>query len=104
MTMSGRVIGTEGKKALYPSDNFMQRGFSMHIRDVVGATPNTVNTSVVRTRRYLTGREVEKLIEVARKHGRYGPALDAGAQVGHRGRNWAFNLAQMQRSGPQAAK
>ena len=39
----------------------------MHIRDVAGATPNTVNTSVVRTRRYLTGREVEKLIEAARK-------------------------------------
>src|SRR5262245_13130599 len=44
----------------------------MHIRDVAGATPNTVNTSVGRTRRYLTGREVEKLIEAARKHGRYG--------------------------------
>src|SRR5262247_2166046 len=37
-----------------------------------GDTPNTVNASVVRTRRYLTGREVEKLIEAARKHGRYG--------------------------------
>src|SRR6516225_4307003 len=58
--------------AHYPSDDFMQRGFSMHIRDVAGATPNTVNTSVVRTRRYLTGREVEKLTEAARKHGRYG--------------------------------
>src|SRR5262245_58502993 len=44
----------------------------MHIRDVAGDTPNTVNTSVVRTRRYLTGREVEKLMEAARKHGRYG--------------------------------
>jgi hypothetical protein len=44
----------------------------MHIRDLEGETPNTVNTSVVRTRRYLTGREVEKLIEAARKHGRYG--------------------------------
>src|SRR5262249_23462404 len=33
---------------------------------------NTVNTSVVRTRRYLTGREVEKLMEAARKDGRYG--------------------------------
>ena len=33
---------------------------------------NTVNTSVTRTRRYLTGREVERLIEAARKHGRYG--------------------------------
>jgi hypothetical protein len=44
----------------------------MHIREVAGDTPNTVNTSVVRTRRYLTAREVEKLIEAARKHGRYG--------------------------------
>ena len=44
----------------------------MHIRVVAGDTPNTVNTSVVRTRRYLTGREVERLIEAARKHGRYG--------------------------------
>ena len=44
----------------------------MHIRAVGGETPNTVNPSVVRTRRYLTGREVEKLIEAARKHGRYG--------------------------------
>jgi integrase len=44
----------------------------MHIHDVAGETPNTVNASVTRTRRYLTGREVEKLIEAARKHGRYG--------------------------------
>src|SRR5262249_60499725 len=73
MKIPGRgVIDTEGKKANYPAVNFLQRGFSMHICDVAGATPNTVNTSVVRTRRYLTGREVEKLIEAARKHGRYG--------------------------------
>jgi integrase len=44
----------------------------MHIHEVAGETPNTVNASVTRTRRYLTGREVEKLIEAARKHGRYG--------------------------------
>src|SRR5262245_42432001 len=43
----------------------------MRIRGVAGATPNTVNTSVLRTRRYLTVRAVEKLIEAARKHGRY---------------------------------
>src|SRR5215831_20465746 len=59
--------------------------------------PSIVNTSVTRTRRYLTGREVEKLIEVARKHGRYGPALDAGAQVGHRGRHWEFHLDHIKR-------
>jgi len=44
----------------------------MHIHEVAGETPNTVNASVTRTRRYLTGREVEKLIEASRKHGRYG--------------------------------
>src|SRR5947208_8898363 len=44
----------------------------MHIRPVGGETPNTVNPSVVRTRRYLSGRQVEKLREAARKHGRYG--------------------------------
>jgi type 1 fimbriae regulatory protein FimB/type 1 fimbriae regulatory protein FimE len=44
----------------------------MGFDDVAGTTPNIVNTSVKRTRRYLTEKEVEKLIEAARKHGRYG--------------------------------
>jgi hypothetical protein len=35
-------------------------------------TPNTVNSSVARTREYLTGKEVEKLMEAARKSSRYG--------------------------------
>jgi site-specific recombinase XerD len=36
------------------------------------STPNTVNSSVARTREYLTGKEVEKLMEVARKSSRHG--------------------------------
>jgi integrase len=79
----GRVVGnnsahnpqldTEGKKVHFPTvSNFLQESYFMHFRAVGRETPNTVNTSVVRTRRYLTGREVEKLIEAARKHGRYG--------------------------------
>src|SRR5262252_5509832 len=44
----------------------------MHMRTADGEAPNTVNASVARTRRYLTGREVERLIEAARKHSRYG--------------------------------
>jgi type 1 fimbriae regulatory protein FimB/type 1 fimbriae regulatory protein FimE len=44
----------------------------VHIHDADDATPTIVNASVGRTRRYLTQREVEKLIEAARKHGRYG--------------------------------
>jgi hypothetical protein len=58
---------TREKIAHYPAVNFLQRGFSMYIHDLAGDTPNTVNTSVTRTRRYLTGREVERLIEAARK-------------------------------------
>ena len=44
----------------------------MTIRRGQNKDPTTVNTSVARTRRYLTDREVEKLIEAARKWGRYG--------------------------------
>src|SRR5215471_3175613 len=44
----------------------------MGIRTAIDRAPSIVNASVTRTRRYLTGREVEKLIEAARKHGRYG--------------------------------
>jgi hypothetical protein len=55
----------------FPTVSFLQGPYFVHIHTVHGETPNTVNTSVVRTRRYLTGREVEKLIEAARKHGRY---------------------------------
>jgi hypothetical protein len=35
----------------------------------------TVNSSVARTREYLTGKEVEKLMEAARKSSRYGHAM-----------------------------
>jgi site-specific recombinase XerD len=36
------------------------------------STPNAVNSSVARTREYLTGKEVEKLMEAARKSSRHG--------------------------------
>src|SRR6516225_1053297 len=36
------------------------------------STPNTVNSSVARTREYLTCKEVEKLMEAARRSSRYG--------------------------------
>jgi len=66
------VVDTKGKKGHYSSVGLLQGRYFMHIRAVEGKTPSTVNTSVARTRRYLTGREVEKLMEAARKHGRYG--------------------------------
>ena len=37
-----------------------------------GKTPNTVIPSVKRSRRYLTEKEVNKLMDAARKHGRHG--------------------------------
>src|SRR5215813_13422017 len=60
------------RKKRPPSVSLLQGRYFVHIRAVDGKTPSTVNTSVARTRRYLTGREVEKLMEAARKHGRYG--------------------------------
>jgi integrase len=36
------------------------------------STPTIVNSSVARTREYLTGKEVEKLVGAARKSSRYG--------------------------------
>jgi type 1 fimbriae regulatory protein FimB/type 1 fimbriae regulatory protein FimE len=36
------------------------------------SAPNTVNSSVARTREYLTGNEVKKLMEAAQKSSRYG--------------------------------
>ena len=44
----------------------------MDFDDIDGATPNTVIPSVKRTRRYLTEKEVNKLMDAARKHGRHG--------------------------------
>jgi site-specific recombinase XerD len=43
----------------------------MRIEPAGSTAPSIENTSVRHTRRYLTTREVEKLIEAARKHGRY---------------------------------
>jgi len=63
---------TEGKMPHYPSVNFHLRGKSKRISTATDRAPSIVNASVSSTRRYLTGREVEKLIEAARKHGRYG--------------------------------
>ena len=44
----------------------------MEFREDDGDTPSIVNPSVKRTRRYLTEKEVNKLMDAARKHGRHG--------------------------------
>ena len=43
----------------------------MDIHAAIDQPPSIINASVTRTRRYLTGAEVERLIEAARKTGRY---------------------------------
>jgi hypothetical protein len=48
--------------------------------------PSTVNSSVERTREYLTANEVEELIATARKSSRYGHG-DATMKSGIAGRN-----------------
>jgi integrase len=48
------------------------------------STPNTVNSSVARTREYLTGAEVEKLMEAARKSSRYGHRDATMILIAHR--------------------
>jgi type 1 fimbriae regulatory protein FimE len=44
----------------------------MEIAAIDGVTPNTVNSLVMRTREYLTEREIELLMAAARKGSRYG--------------------------------
>jgi type 1 fimbriae regulatory protein FimE len=44
----------------------------MEIATIDDAAPNTVNSLVVRTREYLTEREIERLMAAARKSSRYG--------------------------------
>ena len=68
----------------------------MHIHTADGEAPNTVNTSVARTRRYLTGREVERLIEAARKHGRYGHRDATMILIGYRHGLRASELCDLQ--------
>jgi integrase len=58
--------------------------------------PMTVNTSVRGARRYLTGREVEKLIEAARKHGRYGHRDATMILIGYRHGLRASELCDLQ--------
>jgi integrase len=47
-------------------------GIFMAFKADSATTPTIVNSSVGRTREYLTANEVEKLMEVARKSSRYG--------------------------------
>jgi hypothetical protein len=62
---------------------------------VDGTTPPIiVNSSVGRTREYLTVNEVERLMEVARKSSRYGHRDATMILIAYRHQRSAFNLAK----------
>ena len=63
---------TEGKMAYSCTVSNAWMGISMAFLVDGASTPTIVNSSVARTREYLTGNEIEKLMEVARKSSRYG--------------------------------
>jgi hypothetical protein len=65
----------------YPTVIFLQRSFFMHIREVEGDLPNTVNPSVVRTRRYLTGASSKRRRDIA---GCFEIQNDSGLPQGNR--------------------
>ena len=73
----------------------------MEIQAAALAAPSTENTSVrtkrvVRTRRYLTSREVEKLMKAARDTGRYGHRDATMILIGYRHGLRASELCDLQ--------
>src|SRR5215469_5018583 len=67
-----RTLDYWGKKNQYFPSHRSRRGVCMGNRVAEDATPTIVNSSVARTREYLTGAEVEKLMAEARKSSRWG--------------------------------
>ena len=67
----GKLIDTEEEKTHYSLVVFQQRGKTLEIAAIIQMAPTTVSSSV-RTREYLTTREIERLMAAARKSSRYG--------------------------------
>jgi integrase len=68
----------------------------MASRAVRRTAPTTVNSSVARTREYLTGREIERLMAAARKSSRYGHRDATMILVGYRHGLRASELCDLQ--------
>jgi len=56
----------------------------MEIATIDDAAPSIVNSPVVRTREYLTEREIERLMAAARKSSRYGHRDATMILIGYR--------------------
>jgi integrase len=68
----------------------------MASRAVGRTAPNIVNSSVARTREYLTGREIERLMAAARKSSRYGHRDATMILIGYRHGLRASELCDLQ--------
>ena len=68
----------------------------MEIATIDDATPTTVNSLVVRTREYLTEREIERLMAAARKSSRYGHHDATMILIGYRHGLRASELCDLQ--------
>src|SRR5215469_6730027 len=68
----------------------------MAFQPVSAEAPTTVNTSVARTRNYLTGSEVETLMAAARKVSRYGHRDATMILIGYRHGLRASELCDLQ--------
>src|SRR5215813_10686502 len=68
----------------------------MAFQPVSAEAPTTVNTSVARTRNYLTGAEVETLMAAARKVSRYGHRDATMILIGYRHGLRASELCDLQ--------
>jgi len=68
----------------------------MALHDVGDEAPSIVNTSVSRTRNYLTGSEVETLMAAARKVSRYGHRDATMILIGYRHGLRASELCDLQ--------
>jgi integrase len=63
---------------------------------VVGKTPTIVSSTVRRTREYLTGREIERLMAAARKYSRHGHRDATMILIGYRHGLRASELCDLQ--------
>lgn len=66
------MLDDSGKKAYLSLSSIPKPADTMEIKDDYDIAPTIVFPSVPRTREYLTAAELEKLMAVARKTGRYG--------------------------------
>jgi type 1 fimbriae regulatory protein FimE len=76
----------------------------VEIATIDDATPSTVNSLVVRTREYLTEREIERLMAAARKSSRYGHRDAIMILIGYRHGLRASELCDLQWSQPSVGR